>query len=81
MHHLSSPSLSKIMSGSKKRLLSSKHNAVVSFRMMYDDFNFSPLNIRPQLELERFFSATRRNLLRDCKNSENKIFRPTIHVL
>ena len=36
-----SPSISKKMSGSKKRLPSSKLNVMVSFKMIHDNFNFS----------------------------------------
>ena len=52
----SSPSISKKMSGSKNRLPPLKHNAMVSFKMICDDFNFSALGILVQLELERYTS-------------------------
>ena len=80
INHFYSPSISKRMSDSKERLPSSKHNVVVSFKMIYDDFNFSVLNIRIQLRKllhklhkirGQIFSVTTTNLMRDCKNSEN----------
>ena len=71
-HPFSSPSISKKMSDSKKRLASSKHNVMVSFKMVYDDFNFSALNIRILLEFDvtqvtrQIFSVMAINLMRDC---------------
>ena len=44
------------MNGSKNRLPPLKHNAMVSFKMMYYDFNFSALSILVQLVLERYTS-------------------------
>jgi len=72
IHHFYPPSVSKKMSGSNMKFPSSKHNVMVSFKIMYDDFFFDVKSVRLQLESEQ---------LRDCKNSLKIIFHLTIHDL
>jgi len=71
IHHFYPPSVSKKMSGLNKKFPSSKHNVMVSFKMMYDDFYFSALTTG--IRTWRFFSVTTTNLQTYCKNSKNNI--------